>query len=109
MDHDCQGLREVISRFFLICRSSQWPKVRAEHLKNYPTCEICGTREGLQVHHVASYSQHPEKECDPGNLATLCGPAVNNCHFIFGHLFNWRRVNPDFRLDADIWKGKVND
>lgn len=75
-------------------RSSQWRKVRAEHLKKEPFCQACGRRANLEVHHIIPVSFCPHKELDPENLMTLCG---NPCHFVFGHLMSYNCYNKDVR------------
>ena len=80
-------------------RSSQWPAVRAKHLKENSFCLACGRREKLEVHHIVPFHKAPERELDPTNLMTLCeGPT--NCHFLFGHLGDWRIENRYVRADA---------
>ena len=78
-------------------RSSSWRKVRAEHIKQNPTCAACGRKEGLEVHHVIPYHIDNTKELDPDNLITLCG---KYCHFVFGHLMYWKSWNENVREDA---------
>lgn len=78
-------------------RSGQWPRVRREHLEREPACAACGRTAKLEVHHVQSYSQHPELELEPSNLLTMC---ADPCHFVHGHLMSWTRINPHVREDA---------
>ena len=93
----------LIKRF---TRSSKWPKVRKEHLKEQPFCVICGRKWNLQVHHIEPFHLKPELELDPKNLVTFCG----RCHLLFGHLNNWKRYNPSYYLidDIKIWKNKIH-
>ena len=85
-------------------RSSQWPKVRDAHLKIDPACNVCGTKEDLNVHHIVPFHIDKSKELDPKNLITLCNS--NGCHFTFGHLFNWSAYNPNVMIDSQIYKDK---
>jgi len=85
-------------------RSSQWPKVRDAHLKIDPVCNVCGTKEDLNVHHIIPFHIDRSKELDPDNLITLCNS--NRCHFTFGHLFNWSTFNPNVKSDAKAFKQK---
>lgn len=89
-----------------ITRSSKWPKVRKEHLKNHPYCENCGKKKkvGTQVHHIVPFSVDPTKELDPDNLLTLC----NNirCHLDKGHLGDWRSWNWNVVKDCTRWLWK---
>jgi 5-methylcytosine-specific restriction protein A len=89
-------------------RSGEWSRVRDDHIKEHPVCEVCGGRDNLNVHHVEPYHLHPEKELDPTNLITLCEAPGHNCHFIFGHLLNWRSFNSHVREDAAIWREKIH-
>lgn len=93
-------LREVAKR----ARSGKWRRVEKAHLKAFPACAACGTRERLQVHHVRPLHEAPELELEPSNLLTLCmGPRED--HLVLGHLGNWRESNPRVREDADAqWR-----
>lgn len=74
-------------------RSPQWPRVRATHLKEHPTCAACGSKIGCEVHHLRPYHLFPHLELDPANLLTLCDRAGRSCHLTFGHLYDWSRFN----------------
>jgi 5-methylcytosine-specific restriction protein A len=63
-------------------------------------CAICGSVENLTGHHKKPFFQYPELELDPANIEILCENPSRNCHFIFGHLMNWRTYNDD--LDNTI-------
>lgn len=85
-------------------RSGVWKSVRQRHLEREPACAACGRAKDLEVHHIKPYHLHPELELDDGtngldgNLITLC---ADPCHFVFGHLLNYRtRANPHVREDA---------
>ncbi len=81
-------------------RSGSWPRARREHLAQFPTCAACGGSENLTVHHVEPFQLNPAKELDPDNLITLCESPSHNCHFIFGHLCDWKSWNESVRADA---------
>jgi len=81
-------------------RSSQWPKVRKEHLKLFPTCAACGTKKAVEVHHKIPFSFYPEGELLPENFLTLC--EYHDCHLIVGHGGNWADVNPYAAEDAAL-------
>ena len=83
-------------------RSSQWPKVRAAHLKVQPECQWCGTTEGVEVHHVVPVHRVKELELDPTNLISLCG----HDHLAVGHLMNWLSWNVSVRDDCYRWQLK---
>jgi len=49
----------------------------------YNECEICGSRELLEVHHEKPQKTHPHMSLDPDNGIILC--KKNNCHMSYGH------------------------
>lgn len=84
-------------------RSSAWPAVRREHLKREPCCQVCGTREDVEAHHVEPVQIAPTKELEAGNLLSLCRPH----HLLVGHLMRWASWNPQVREDAADWRLKI--
>ena len=90
-------------------RSGLWPKVRVHQLQLHPTCAACGSTEHLTVHHVVPFHDDPSKELDEDNLITLCENPSHNCHFIFGHLLNWKSSNPNVREDAARYLKEVQN
>ena len=99
----------VFARFFRdislgVKRSREWPRVRKQHLLEHPTCERCGGRKGLEIHHIKPFHLEPELELAPENLATLCERM--KCHFIFGHLYDWKSYNSELEADLSLWKLK---
>lgn len=91
-------------------RSSQWPRVRGEHLKTYPQCAVCGSKKKVEVHHKKPFHMHPELELEPSNLISLCESKKNgiNCHLLVGHLGSYRDMNPDVELDSGTWSEKLS-
>lgn len=85
-------------------RSSKWPAVRAAHLKARPTCEACGQREGMEVHHIIPFHLRPDLELDPTNLITLC---ADPCHIVHGHFMNWSRFNRTVWADVRTYRAKL--
>ena len=89
-------------------RSSKWPVVEHQFLKDNPTCAVCGEKgkivTPLNVHHCQSFSRRPELELDPTNLITLCRPH----HLLCGHLMNWASQNDAVRDDAYHWLYKIS-
>lgn len=85
-------------------RSSQWPRVRRDHLRRWPACAACGRTRDLEVHHVIAYSDRPDLELEPSNLLTLC---ADPCHIVHGHLMSWLRINPSVRQDADAYADRI--
>lgn len=92
-------------------RSSQWRRVRAEHLKNNPVCAICEGETKLRVHHIKPFHLYPELELEPSNLLTLCECLSYgiNCHLLVGHLGNYRNINCDSVADSATWNNKIKD
>ena len=89
-------------------RSSQWPRVRREHLLKEPVCQVCGGNQMLNVHHIVPVHIDHNKELDPNNLITLCeGTHHLNCHLLFGHLQDWHSYNKDILKDVKIWAEKI--
>jgi hypothetical protein len=88
-------------------RSSQWPALRRAWLSDHPACAVCGSTRGPEAHHVESFSQNPAKELDATNLVTLCRP--NGHHLLFGHLIEWRSINPHCREDVAAWAKKIQE
>lgn len=87
-------------------RSGAWPRVRREHLAENPECIACGRKKDLEVHHVQPYHKRPDLELDRSNLVSMCG---DPCHFVFGHLMNWKRANPDVREDCRAYRAKIKN
>lgn len=103
---------------FHASRSSEWPKVRAEHLKRNPTCAACGVdgkRARLEVHHIQQFMVRPDLELDPTNLITLCRTG-RSCHFYVGHdedgdgpkKPNWKSCNKNVVRDSEKLLAKLN-
>lgn len=90
-------------------RSKDWPRVRDTYLAMHPICELCSSSKRLNVHHKVPFHMDPSKELDLTNLITLCESGVlgKNCHLLFGHLGNFKSVNPDVIPDVGIWKMKL--
>lgn len=88
-------------------RSSKWPKVRADHLLKQSKCQACGETDNLQVHHIKPFHKFPELELDENNLITLCEGKTRNCHFTFGHFYDWHCYNPDVKKDAVMFNIKL--
>jgi 5-methylcytosine-specific restriction endonuclease McrA len=87
-----------------VARSSDWPKVRKEHLKTQPFCQACGTIKDLEVHHIEPVHLVPQKELDVNNLITLCG---SRCHLLFGHLMDYKSWNTNVVEDTNIFYNKI--
>ena len=81
-------------------RSPKWRSVRNQHVEDNPTCAACGRKTDLQVHHIVPYHVDPSRELDPTNLITLCG---KHCHFVFGHLMDWKSWNENVVRDSTLY------
>lgn len=90
-------------------RHPLWKKARAEHLKKFPTCIVCGNTKKVIPHHIIPVHIDPSKELDPANLASLCEGDTFNCHLFFGHFRNWTKYNPDVIKDAHEWSQKIEN
>ncbi len=90
-------------------RSSQWPKIRNEHLKKNSQCAVCGGTAKLEVHHKVPFHLDPSKELEPSNLITLCEAWKNGicCHLLIGHLGNYKKQNLEVEKDAEHWNEKL--
>ena len=90
-------------------RSPKWKAIRAEHLKNHPSCEACGAKKGVVPHHVVPVHVDPSRELDASNLVSLCESATFNCHLFFGHLKRWDRHNINVVEDARSWRARIDE
>lgn len=86
-------------------RSPSWRKVRSEHIKQQPFCQACGSKKSLEVHHIEPYHVNPDRELDPANLITLC----KTCHFVFGHLMDYKSWNIEVQTDSNNFLKKVTE
>jgi len=86
-------------------RTACWTKARAAHLAKHPRCEVCGTANDIEVHHVVPFAERPDLECDAANLITLC----RRDHFAFGHLYSWLRSNSHVVEDAARMRKRVEE
>lgn len=82
-------------------RSSAWRGVRDEFLIDNPTCAVCDGDKFLEVHHVRPYHMFPDLELYKPNLITLCDHPARRCHFMIGHLGDWRSWNPEVHKTAE--------
>ena len=87
-------------------RSPKWTDIRKNFLKENPTCIACGRSKKLEVHHKVPVHINQELELDPSNLATLCG---DPCHFLFGHLMNFKSYNKNVIEDCAVYLDKVKN
>lgn len=95
-------------------RSAHWPHVEQMKKRLQPLCQICGTPDCIQIHHVNPFEDavdagRPELELCLENLASLCETeakeSTQNCHLIVGHLGNFKSQNPILEVCLTRWKG----
>lgn len=87
-------------------RSPKWKVLRDSFIKKNPCCSVCGSCAKPEVHHIIPVHLDPEKELEDTNLITLCD---KYCHFVFGHLMNWKNYNPHIIEDAKIFNKKIKE
>jgi 5-methylcytosine-specific restriction protein A len=88
----------------------EWFRVREEFIKeNGAYCRVCGKTQKLNVHHIVPFHINPDLELDKNNLIVLCTNRPVNCHYLFGHLLDWKAYNPTCRYDVAIWNQKIRD
>ncbi|MCP4493301.1 MAG: HNH endonuclease [Gammaproteobacteria bacterium] len=87
-----------------LTRSSGWWSLSRQFKEDNPECVACGSIKRLHVHHIMPVAKYPQFEMQWTNLMTLCF----YCHFVLGHLRNWKRccvhivtVAKDFRKMVD--------
>jgi len=64
-----------------IWREEVLRRQRIEYNINYNFCEMCESKENLQVHHEKPQKTHPGMTLDPDNGIILC----KDCHYKYGH------------------------
>lgn len=91
----------IFNRFFVNSalgapRSSDWDRVRSEHIRRHPECAVCkkvGKIISNDVHHILPFWRYPEFELLADNLVTLC----RKHHFEWGHFFDWKSYNEEIK------------
>ena len=89
-----------------LTRVPGWRKIRNKYLKANPICAVCGRTNKLDIHHIKDVSNYPELELNLNNLVTLCRGATK-CHFLFGHLGNWKSINDSIKWDVSYFSKKI--
>jgi 5-methylcytosine-specific restriction endonuclease McrA len=87
-------------------RSNRWPALRKQHIEKQPCCMACGSCKKPEVHHIVPVHLNPDLELDPENLITLCD---KYCHFIFGHLMDYKSWNVDVVDDSAEYLQKIQN
>lgn len=66
-----------------------------KYLAVHTKCCVCGQKSAT-AHHVIPFHVDRSKEMDETNWAPVCV----YCHFVVGHLRNWRKWNAKFWLSV---------
>lgn len=91
-------------------RHSGWGPASHLYVLRYPSCYVCGRLvwKGLKavcpysIHHALPFHLYPELEMDEANWVTVCEYRSFNCHFVAGHLLDWRSWNADIRKQGPV-------
>lgn len=94
MSHLTRVVRAKVRAIVKRLRSPKWRHVEKEHLSRHGYCPGCGSVKHLQVHHIAPFKEHPERELDPTNLVTACMD-LPECHLRIAHGDNFKAYNPN--------------
>ncbi len=86
-------------------RDPQWESLEKATVKAQPFCSCCGATDKLEVHHILPFAWPGGRvlELVKSNLVVLCRP----CHFLFGHLKDWKSCNPSVVADAAAMANKI--
>ena len=87
-------------------RAPGWAALLKKHVEKQPCCQACGSCKKPEVHHIVPVHLDPSKELDEDNLITLCDKW---CHFIFGHLMNYKSWNEDVIKDCENYLDKIKN
>ena len=93
-----------------LSRSPLWRKFREEQIKlRGGRCELCKGTKTLELHHIESFVRNPSRELDSENVMILCESGKNGvvCHRFFGHLGDYRKINPNVIDDVNDWRLKI--
>ena len=71
--HHNTPTRQLRTRLY---NTTKWRQTRQHILNRDGSCTKCGTHHNLQVHHIHSITDAPERAFDHDNLTTLC----RTCH-----------------------------
>jgi len=90
-------------------RSPTWRRTRKVHLVEHPECAVCGGVFKVESHHIIPFHLAPDQEEESDKLLTLCERKKYgiSCHLLVGHLGNYRRFNPNCKIDATTWHMKL--
>jgi len=84
-------------------RSPHWPTVEKHWLEKQPTCQACGGKEKLAVHHKVPWHKNKDLELDETNFITLCMAQDRHCHLLVAHGNNYKCwVDTVVELSAEV-------
>jgi 5-methylcytosine-specific restriction endonuclease McrA len=86
-----------------------WKRTRANHLRTYPECRVCGfCSKKMIVHHIRYRGPRGQSEIS-GDLVTLCEKHHDELHHILGSTPTWTAQQAYFEqagrsyADDDLW------
>lgn len=84
-------------------------KAKRDHVRQYPTCAVCGCqrtflRIAIEAHHIVPVHVDPGLAADPHNLISLC----KTHHLYVGHLGNWSAYNSNLYATINAIRAAVN-
>ena len=87
-------------------RSKHWASVRDNYIIKQSSCQWCGSKKDLQVHHIKPFCDNPALELDPTNLITLCEKIGVGCHLLIGHHGNFKYEHITVKEDCDAHRAE---
>lgn len=92
-----------------VVRSPKWPTFRKKYMVG-KSCAVCGSKTGLEAHHIIPVHIDPSRELDETNLMPLCESRTTiKCHLVIGHLGSYFSINPTAKEDAAYWEKKFRE
>lgn len=68
-------------------KASEARRAMKKYREEHPTCEITGSKNKIQIHHIVPVWADPSLAADPNNFIALSASA--HIHIIFGHAGNF--------------------
>lgn len=69
---------------------------RARLRKDKYTCQRCGSKSNLTIHHITNFTTDADHRYDIGNVVTLCEHCHTTFHKVYGYTNNNREQLNDF-------------
>jgi len=105
------NIERAYLNFTSLSLPTQWQltKAKRQYLKEHNTCAVCGHNKDLEVHHIVPVHIDSSKAVDQDNFITLCDLGNKGCHYVFGHLRNFRTLwNPNIVEFAEVVRAMLN-